>query len=160
MKQIILTQGKVALVDDLDYEYLINWKWHACKGGRTFYAARSIIVNNTYVKVTMHRQILQHIDNKNVIDHIDHDGLNNQRVNLREATHSQNGANRRSHINSSSKYLGVFYCKKRRRWKAEVKKENKTYFLGWFKNEDLAALAYNNKAHELFNDYSNKNIIK
>lgn len=153
MKLIPLTQGKFAQVDDEDYEHLMQWKWHAYKSKRNMYAGRSV----KNVKVSMHRYLLNLKDFNDVADHKNNDGLDNQRCNLRVATRSQNGANRRSHLNSSSKYLGVSFNKDRKKWKSEIKKKPAVYFLGWFENEIDAAKAYNIKAFELFGDFANLN---
>lgn len=96
MKEILLTQGRVALVDDEDYDYLIQWNWYVAYNGWHPYAVRWRLVSepegpNT---VRMHREILK-APSGTMVDHIDGDGLNNQRNNLRLATHTQNMRNRR-----------------------------------------------------------------
>lgn len=165
MKEITLTQGKVALVDDSDYEYLSQWKWHTVipKTKHTFYAARKTsiknLINSKRKQVLMHREILCLTDRKIEGEHKDHDGLNNQRNNLRVADRSQNNANRSAQINSSSKFLGVSWIENRKKWAASICKNSHRINLGNFKNEIDAALAYNKKAIELHGEFANLNKV-
>jgi hypothetical protein len=95
VKEITLTRGKVALVEDADWEWLSEWKWYADKGHNTFYSRRLLYESGKCGKIHMHRQILD-IDDKSIyVAHVDGNGLNNQRYNLRIATGAQNQRNRR-----------------------------------------------------------------
>lgn len=106
MKEIKLSKGKVALVDDSDYEYLVQWKWRAwTPGNGVFYALKN---KAGECGITMHRLLMGLSDRKIFVDHIDGDGLNNQRNNLRPSTTSQNQWNSRPRLNGTSKYKGVF----------------------------------------------------
>jgi len=115
--------------------------------------------------VYMHREILGLTDRKIHGDHKDHDTLNNRRNNLRIATHSQNMANRSSHKNSTSKFLGVSIETHKRGnkifkyWHAVISKDRKITFFGHFKTEELAALAYNEAAIKLHGEFANLNVI-
>jgi len=101
MKEVGLTQNKVALVDDKDFEYLNQWKWHVLKDYLTYYAARNIrLANGKQTSIRMHRVILN-VPKGMVTDHIDHNGLNNQKANLRICDASENNMNRKSQRNSS-----------------------------------------------------------
>lgn len=153
MKEIKLTQGKVALVDDDDFEYLNQWKWYAHKKPNTFYAIR-----NPHVK--MHRLIMGVTDPKILVDHCDLDGLNCQKQNLRIATKSQNGANRISVKNGTSKYLGVHFDYSRNKWVAALTKNYKKAYSKRFNSEHEAALAYNKKATELHGEFAKLNVIQ
>lgn len=93
------------------------------------------------------------------VDHIDRDALNDKIENLRAATHSENNKNRCSQKNSSSKYLGVFYNKKWRSWRATIMINGKNKYLGSFKIEGNAALAYNKAAIEHHKEFANINIL-
>jgi len=108
----------------------------------------------------MHREIMNPEDNF-VIDHIDKDGLNNQKSNLRKATVSQNNSNRRSQVGSKSKYLGVSFYKKTSKWVAFISYggRNKNKHLGYHKTEKEAALAYNNAALKYHGEFANINKI-
>lgn len=156
MKEIKLTRGKVALVDDEDFEYLNQYKWYAIDCVHTFYARRK--ENNRHI--SMHRQILGLTSSKIQGDHKDHDGLNNQKNNLRIANHSQNQANRKSFKNSSSKYIGVCWKKAAKKWQAAIYQNGSNKHLGSFINESEAAIAYNEAAKIIHGEFANLNILK
>ena len=113
MKEILLTQGKIAFVDDRDFEYLSQFSWYANFNGYNWYATRKENRKTIY----MHRVIMK-LHNpgfKGHIDHVDMNGFNNQYSNIRIATRSQNGANRRLQINNTSGYMGVSWNKQRQK---------------------------------------------
>lgn len=159
MKEITLTQGKVALVDDSDYEYLNQFNWHALKHRDTFYAARWIGGRKNKKYFYMHRVILGLTDSKIEGEHADNNGLNCQRYNLRIATRSQNAANIPSRKNSSSKYLGVYWATSRKKWVAAITKNYKSKYLGQFDNEIEAAQKYNEWAKIIHGEFANLNKI-
>lgn len=160
MKQILLTQGQVALVDDEDYEYLNQRKWFAKKDRNNFYVARQVHVSVGKQKmVFMHRVILNIEDIKIEVDHFDSNGLNNQRCNLRTATRSQNCANRVSFKNSTSKYKGVGWVKRQNKWHAKIRKNGQVKHLGFFDNENEAAMVYNKAALEMHGGFAHLNNI-
>jgi len=156
MKEIKLTLGQVALVDDEDFEYLNQFKWHANKSNDTFYAGRSSSGKGGVKRkaIWMHRQLLGLEDPSIKGDHIDHNGLNNQRHNLRVATHSQNVRNVKSNKNTSSKYKGVGKVKNCERWHAQIQCDKRKIHIGYFKDEIEAAKAYDKKAKELFGEFA------
>ena len=156
MKEIILTQGKVALVDDDDYEYLNQWKWQAVKAPHTFYAARGMKRNGRWSSEKMHRLMFD-IPAGMEIDHINHNGLDNRRSNLRIVTKQQNSLNVRAF--GSSKYLGVcVYEKNGHRYiVAHIKHNGKNIHIGHFPTEEAAALAYNELAAKYHGEYANLN---
>jgi hypothetical protein len=157
MKQIPLTRGMFALVDDEDFEYLNQFKWYAHKDSATYYAMRK----KNRKDVRMHRVILGITEPKVFGDHIDHNGLNNQRSNLRIATPAQNQRNKASRKGSSSKYLGVAnYPKKNKPWGATISSNNKHYHLGHFAKEEDAARAYNEAAIKYHGEFANLNSIE
>lgn len=142
MKTIQLTQGKVALVDDSDYVRVNQFKWQANLDKKTsrWYAKRSQRVNGKGTTIMMHRFILGVTDSKIEVDHLNHDGLDNQRYNIRECTKSQNQQNRVP--KGKSKYLGVFWSKQWSKWFSSISLNNKKKFLGYHKTEKEAAKAY------------------
>lgn len=143
-----------AIVDDEDFEELNKYKWQVFKHRNTFYCRRRTAVNGKRISIWMHRLLLS-AEYPNVIDHIDRDGLNNQRANLRIATYSQNGANRKS----KNKYLGVYFNKNESVYIASVQKNGKIYSKGGFKTESDAALCYNKMAIEHHGEFARLNII-
>lgn len=157
MKEIQLSkQGKnrgkyVALVDDEDFEYLNQFRWCVYVGTNTVYALRKIKINNSkFIGYRMHCDIM----GKEEIDHIDHDGLNNQKYNLRICTHGQNMMNRRPNKNTSSKYKGVSWCSKSNKWLSQIIINKTRYHLRYFDDEVEAAKVYDEKAKELFKEFA------
>jgi len=146
MKEIKLTQGKFALVDNDMFEELNQFKWCAAKDGNTFYAVRNIYNNRKRKTIRMHRQILGLIDSKIQCDHKNHEGLDNQKSNLRSCTIAENQRNQRPRIGCSSKYKGVYFNKLCKKWMAYIKVENKSTTIGLFTNEIEAAKAYDKAA--------------
>jgi hypothetical protein len=153
MKEIKLTQGKVALVDDEDYVFLNQFKWHAQKDLNTFYAIRTDRTTGRQLKISMHRIIMETTINS-FVDHIDHNGLNNQRSNLRNCSHAQNHANRNA--NKTSKYKGIS-IRKNGQVIAEIRLGKNRIYLGCFKDARKAAMAYDKKALELNGEFANLN---
>ena len=128
MIRIPLTQGKVALIDDADYSLVKPFKWHATKNGNNYYAERLIRLNGKRTMLRMHRLILNSKSHE-LTDHKDMDSLNNQKYNIRKCTHSQNHMNKKSYKNSSSKYKGVSWNKRDKRWMAKIVLNKKDYYL-------------------------------
>lgn len=158
MKEIKLTQGKVALVDDEDYEFLNQWKWYAKKDSHIFYAQSHIGTKRKEQKsITMHRLIMN-VSAGIQIDHKDGNGLNNQKSNLRICTHQQNQMNRKSYI-GRSKYKGVSICKNGR-ISATIKVNGKNKHLGVFESEIEAAMFYDEAAKKYYGEYANLNFLQ
>ena len=151
MKAIELTQGKVAIVDDGDYEWLSQWKWHAFTPHKIFYAIRNK-GDGGGGTIYMHRQILNAPSGMEC-DHINHDGLDNRRDNIRICTRMQNAQNMIT-TEGISRYKGVFWGREKQRWQGQITKAQKRFFLGRYNNEDDAALAYNIFALTLFGEYA------
>jgi AP2 domain-containing protein/HNH endonuclease len=155
-KQIALTQGKVALVDDDMFEYLNQWKWFISKEGYTYYAVRSG-KRPIRKQIRMHRVIINAPDGVEV-DHRDGDGLNNQRYNLRIATRSQNQANQPLGRNSTSGYKGVSWHKGTGKWRATIFVSGRQIALGLYDQAEDAARAYDLAAIEHFGPYARTNL--
>lgn len=149
MKRIKLTQGKYALVDDADFEWLNQWKWYAMNLHGFWYAATWIQKN-----VYMHRLILDAPKGKDV-DHINHDTLNNQRQNIRVCTHQQNTQN---HL-----CQGVFFDKngqRRKRWLAHIGLNGKQIKLGRFKTKKEAFQVRKKAEQRFFKEFAYVNKIQ
>jgi len=155
MREIPLTQGYVALVDDEDYEELTKHKWYAEVDNHTVYALRNehIVGTRRHNTIRMHRFLLG-VTGESKVDHQDGNGLNNQRSNIRVATLSQNNSNRRKKTGTSSKYKGVHWDKARKKWSAKVHVGDKYYCLGRFTDESEAALAYDIEAKKHFGQFA------
>ena len=150
MREIQLTHGKAAIVDDIDYEWLNQWKWYAHKIGNVVYARRSTRkdegLNGKQLK--MHQQIIGE-RNGFITDHINGNGLDNRRCNLRHVTSRQNQQNR--HDKTTSKYPGVYWRKDRGKWASRIKINGTKKFIGMYENEQDAFNAYC-KAVEMLGD--------
>jgi len=133
MKEILLTQGKVASVDDEDFELLNAFKWYAMKGGNTYYAQRNSSTINGQQTIRMHRMIMNVPDGMDT-DHIDRNGLNNQKDNLRVVTNQQNL------FNTNAK--GFYFNKKMQKFEARIGKNGKHIHLGLFETASKARAAY------------------
>uniref|UniRef100_A0A6M3JCL7 Putative homing endonuclease n=1 Tax=viral metagenome TaxID=1070528 RepID=A0A6M3JCL7_9ZZZZ len=160
MKEIQLSQGKVALVDDADYEWLNQWKWYAERHrGYLFYAARNSPMVNSCprTRIYMHWLVLGAKGG----DHKDGNGLNNQRGNLRGCTHRQNSMNTRPQTGGASIYKGVVRERKSKihPWRAQIMVQGKNAHLGCYATEGEAALVYNQKAAEIFGEFARLNVI-
>lgn len=155
MKEIPLTRGKIAVISDGQYEDVSKAKWYACYCRGKWYARRNAIIAGEKTQIYLHRYIGVKLgyDTNSVIDHIDGNGLNNQDENLRGATSSQNMANRKGW--GKSAYKGV--VPKGNRWVAQIRYSNETIYLGIYEKDIDAALAYDNKARELFGIYAETN---
>jgi hypothetical protein len=145
--RIPLSQGKFAIVDPDDYFRLARYKWYAVKGGRTFYAVRSIVTKEgKRYRSHMHRVVLRVPDNMHV-DHINCNGLDNRKANLRPATCAQNIRNRKKiRRNGCSKYKGLTWVKYKKKWRVRITLNRTRIILGDFSDEIEAAKAYDRAA--------------
>jgi len=160
MKEITLTQGEVALVDDADYEEVMKRKWHvtrSSRGGRlrrNLYAVGYKNCKPGYMNVLMHREIMgapQGMD----VHHINGNGLDNRRRNLRVCTHQENQCGRHSTW-GLSRYLGVSKSHRgcRKPWRAVITSKGKEYYLGCFYLQEQAARAYDRAALRFHGEFA------
>lgn len=156
MKEIELTQGQVAIVDNEDYEYLNQFKWYAHWSPRLngYYAVRHqhLGYSNGERKqkmIIMHR-IIVNAPNGKVVDHKNHNALDNRKSNLRIVSQRQNNQNKKS--KGTSKYPGVHWEMKRNKWRANIQLEGKSKHLGYFDDEREAAKAYENACREIIGE--------
>ena len=158
VKEIQLANNKgVALVDDEDYDELIKHKWHL-RDIKIMHVATKVKIDGKWFEKRMHHFLVD-VPEGFEVDHIDRNGLNNQKSNLRVVTHSQNMMNRNSCKGSSSKYKGVTWDKKDKKWRAQIVLNKKHYYLGLYRNEIDAAKIYNERAKELHGEYANLNEV-
>jgi len=152
MKLIPLTQGQFAMVDDDDYDELSKFKWQVYTSKRhIMYAIRTTPDDKT---VYMHRSILKITDRYLFTDHRDHNGLNNQKDNLRKATMAENNANRRRFKKGTSIYRGVWFDSYYGVYKVQISENGRKVHLGRFKNEIDAAKAYNEAAIKYHKEFA------
>ena len=155
-RRIRLSQGKYAIVDPDDYRRLSKVKWFAAKGGHSFYAARGQWSGKLKKRLTimMHRVILN-VPEGFVVDHINHNALDNRKANLRPATQADNARNARyPKINTSSRYRGVWYNKQTGKWRATIVVNRKRKQIGYFHNEVDAAKAYDRAARKFHGEFA------
>lgn len=154
MKQIKLTKGQFALVDDEDFERINANKWCVSIHHSGYYAHR---FSKTSKKIVyMHREILN-AGAGSTTDHINGNTLDNRRANLRLCTNSQNLGNRGKPSNNKSGYKGVSWHTKERKWKAFICSNRKTKGLGSYTNKEDAARAYDKAAKEMFGEFARTN---
>lgn len=142
-------KGKFALVDDEDYEEMNKYIWCTEAMG---YAKTNKKVDGKYVMVRMHREIMKatNLGREAIVDHINHNKLDNRKENLRICTNRENIFN---------------YCKKRKtRYQGLTKKKDKwiakvTVYVGSYDTQELAAIAYNKRAKEILGDKATLNIL-
>ncbi len=159
MKEIQLTKGKKALVDDADYDWLNQWKWYAMNSRGSYYACRTSVNKGIKRYILMHRLIFSGIHPSCLVDHIDGDGLNNQKSNLRSCNNKQNVRNSKPII-GTSKYKGVSFSSDRKKWQAKIKHNGNSIWIGYFDYESDAAIAYNEAAKMYHGEFARLNHIR
>ena len=170
-RRIPLTQEKYAIVDRERYEELAKYKWHLARSERGLYAVRMVKAKKggrysppigkprgKQECVRMHWVVLKPPEGK-FIDHINHNGLDNRIANLRVATPQQNMWNmRKRRCNCNSKYKGVHWLKRKKKWRARITFNGRGIFIGDFDTEKEAGMAYDARARQLFGDYASPNL--
>ena len=154
MKEILTTKGKVAIVDDADFAWLSQMKWYAKEGTRTFYAVTMVGRRH----VPMHRLIMGSPKGKD-IDHINGDGLDNRRSNLRVCSRSENLMNRGASPKNTSGFKGVSWNEATGSWRAKIQRRGQSIHIGLFQTKEAAAIAYNKTAEKLFKQFAKLNPI-
>ena len=159
-KEITLTKGYVAIVDDEDYERVSQFKWHAVFGTTgVVYAQSSVYSGDHPTTVKLHRLVLGIIDPEIDVDHEDRNGLNCQRYNLRLSTPHQNLGNRKKTTGCTSMFKGVSWDKRQLKWHSRITTNYKRIHLGFFASELKAALAYDTAAIQCFGEFALTNAM-
>ena len=159
MIEIPLTQGKAALIDDADFDLVKSYGWCVDRRykGSCYYVVTGSRQNGEYHKVYMHRLIMSPSEGQDV-DHINNNGLDNRRVNLRICTRTENLRNSRSK-GGSSKYKGVSWIKRRKKWQAQIMCNRRHFHIGYYSDDKCAADAYNESAKKLFGTFAKLNKV-
>ena len=161
MKHIELTKGKIAIVDDDDYEILSKWKWHICAAGYASRKQKSYEVTTTRKQIYMHR-VINGTEDGFFTDHINGNKLDNRKENLRSVTTSENLRNKKMPKNNKTGFKGVFNMGEKymnRPWRAAIRIDGKTVFLGYFETSLHAAVAYDKSAKENFGEFARLNNV-
>jgi hypothetical protein len=148
-----------AIVEDIDFNFLNKFKWHVrvSKSGNMY--AYTKWNTNPVKHMDMHRLIMKPKDGF-IIDHIDNNGLNNRRSNIRICTRSQNNFNRRISTNTITGFKGVHYRKDSNKFRAKIEIDKKVMYLGYFDNAKLAAKAYNDAAIKYYGEFARLNNLQ
>jgi hypothetical protein len=157
MKRIKLTQGKQAIVDNNDYGKISTFKWNVAEQKCTSYASRAIKVNGKWTTQYMHRLIMDAPVGMDV-DHINRNGIDNRKENMRICTRSQNLQWKRP--TGASGYKGVYWCKNKKKWRVQIKVDDKRMSLGSYSNKIDAAKAYDTAAKIAHGEFAYINIPK
>jgi hypothetical protein len=157
-RTIPLTQGCEAIVDAGDYPYLAQFHWYVDKSsGTTSYAKRKLTVDGRNVSRFIHQEVCQVADGQEP-DHINGNGLDNRRCNLRPAPHRSNIHNRKRQSNNTSGFIGVCWHKQREKWAAALKApDGKKKSLGLYVDILDAAKAYDAGARRYFGNFARLN---
>lgn len=153
--EVPLTRGMVTLIDDEDAPVVLaQGRWWAQKCRDVYYARRDVRRGDGKKNALFVHSLLTGWP---LVDHIDHDGLNNQRSNLRPATHAQNVRNGRMRNNNTSGYRGVNLQGQCTRWKAKIGLNGRQIYLGLYGTAEEAARAYDEAAIELHGEFASLN---
>jgi hypothetical protein len=154
--RIHLTRSQFAKVDPEDYIWLSQFRWHCKVNKCAIYAVRTINHAGKSKRIFMHRLIAS-TPSRLVCDHINHNGLDNRKQNLRNCTKQENGMNRPSQKNGTSRYKGVCWHRRMKKWVAYIKGKGKKRHLGYFISETSAAKAYDIAARKYHDEFASLN---
>ncbi len=147
---ITLTQGFETYIDKEDWPLIAGRKWRVKRNGSTNYAISDTKGKREY----MHRLIL---GSDTPIDHIDNDGLNNRRSNLRHLDNTNNIRRKRPNRNGTSRFKGVSWYHRTKKWQVAIKVDGKSKAIGHFDTEEDAAKAYDLAARLYFGEHAYQN---
>lgn len=155
-RYIPLTNNLNAIVDSEDYEWLSQFNWHSHWTPETkmYYAVRKtprINLPGSAGHIRMHREIVGAVKGE-IVDHKNHDSLDNRRSNLRKCTTSENSRNQRLRTNNKSGFKGVHKCSKK--WIAQIRLHGKPTIVGRFRTPEEAARAYDEAAREHYGEFA------
>ena len=152
--RIKLTKGQEAIIDLADMELVGQYRWYTRKAPHTFYAETNVRQpDGRYKVLKMHRLLCSVTPERPIVDHENHDGLDNRRTNLRPSTQTENNRNQTVRTPMTSAFKGVYWYKAGRIWRSQIRIGSKPCHLGGFISERDAALAYDQAARAYFCDF-------
>jgi hypothetical protein len=149
---VTLAKGQKTFIDVCDLDLVKSWNWFATNGRATIYAARSDYTSGKKKWVMMHRVILDCPENM-FVDHINGDGLDNRKSNLRIVTHAENSFNRKRYITNTSGHKGVSWLRNSQKWIARISYRNTRKNLGLFNCITAAKIAYEKASIEIHGEF-------
>jgi hypothetical protein len=153
--RVPLTRGFMAIIDTADVPLVEGFNWYADEKSGTVYAATTVLLDNgNQCTLYLHRRVLGLTISTVHVDHIDGNGLNNQRSNIRPCSRSENMRNRGAYRNNTSGFKGVFWFARDRRWRARIRVDGKDKHLGFFDDPEAAHEAYCAAAAELHGEFA------
>ena len=158
MKRIPLTQNEFALVDNEDFKMISKHKWYCVRNKGNNYARRNVGVKPNRSSIEMHRVVLK-CPNGMVIDHINGNSLDNRKKNLRVCTQAENTRNRIQRRSCKNKFKGITFHKHSKVWHAQICINYNNIYLGSFKNQKSAAIAYDAYAKRIHKQFARTNGI-
>jgi hypothetical protein len=155
MKHIPLTKQQFAIVDDEDFERVSHGKWYAswCSHTNSYRAARFVVEKGKRHFIYMHREVIG-ASALELVDHINHDTLDNRRANLRLCNRRQNQANQRMVSTNTSGFKGVSLDKRNNKWRARIRVDGKTRHISMHNEAVCAAASYDAVAVQIFGDFA------
>lgn len=153
MKTIALSKGFSTIVDDEDFDFLNQFKWSYHHSG---YAVRMEVVKGFKRKTLLMHRVINKTPEGLFTDHVNGNGLDNRKCNLRNATPTQNQRNKSICKNNTSGFKGVSWHKNRNKWSCTIRIGVKKIYLGYFNTKEDAAEAYNLAAEKYHGEFRRK----
>lgn len=149
-----LTRGMFAIVDEEDFERVNQYMWHVKRDKNNYYAVRSSSPTKNIESISLHNFIK---NDRGMVDHINGNGLDDRKINLRFCTNMENLQNSKPMRGKSSKYKGVSLFTRYGKFAAQIRVNGVPMVIGYYDDETDAARAYDNKAKDVFKEFARLN---